>query len=254
QWFVKPREKRMQLEASGVIDPDGSRLKRLRLWAGVGDAGLSVEEGAVSFSVVPAGAGEAIDIRGKGNWAVHDAGGLLACIPAARQWRGRLGGELSGTCDFAFQPTRSRLHLVASATGLDVKLGEAFAKSAGDPTRVVLDLQSDSSVPPAPRSRASLLVEFGAASLEGYASSSPGDGGGREIRYGGRLRVSDAAWLLQRTPALARMLRGCDVRGSMVATASAALSGGEIAGEIVCDADDLQFRIPSVGGVKQRGS
>ena len=254
QWFVKPREKRMQLEASAVIDPDGSRLKRLRLWAGVGDAGFSVEEAAVSFSVVPAGAGEAIDVRGKGNWAVHDAGGLLACIPAARQWHGRLGGELSGTCDFAFQPTRSRLHLVASATGLDVKLGEAFAKSAGDPTRVVLDLQADSSLPAAPRSRASLLVELGAASLDGYASSSPGDGGGREIRCGGRLRVSDAAWLLQRTPALARMLRGCDVRGSMVATASAALSGGEIAGEIVCDADDLHFRIPSVGGIKERGS
>lgn len=253
QWFVKPREKRMQLEASGVIDPDGSRLKRLRLWAGVGDAGLSVEEAVVSFSVVPAGAGEAIDVRGRGNWAVHDAGGLLACIPAAGQWRDRLGGELSGTCDFAFQPTRSRLHVVASATGLDVKLGEAFAKSAGDPTRVVLDLQADSSLPAAPRSRASLQVELGAASLDGYASFSPADGG-REIRCGGRLRVSDAAWLLQRTPALARMLRGCDVRGSMVATASATLSGGDIAGEIVCDADDLQFRIPSVGGVKQRGS
>jgi len=254
EWFVKPTGKPLVLEASGDVAAGAPRLSRFRLWAGVGESGLRIDEGQLTFSA-GAGPGDGgMNVQAEGQFGVQDAAGMLACFPAAKTWAGRLAGGAGGHFHLMLAPTFRRIHVQANAARLEAAVGELFAKAAGQPADLTLDFRYDEALPLEKRNRLELRLGLGAVNVEGGASFAPAAAGRPPVRCSGRLSVTDAAWLLQRSPALGRALAEYGVRGAMEAVVECQLADGLARGDIQCDASDLEFTLPGSGGRKPRGS
>jgi len=246
--FRKPATEPMRVEVSCDLAPAAGRLERLNLWAGLGEAGLSISDGRVRFfSAAPPG-GPGLGLQAEGRYALRDVGRLLACLPRAPRWRERLSGSADGSFSLMLAPPARRLHLRANLTRMGLSAGEAFTKVPGQPAELTVDVQYDPTLPAAARNRLELGLSLGAARLAGALSF------GTNFRCTGQLRVADAAWLVQWSPALRRRLKPFDVRGSLSADFRLRSDGRSLAGELHCDADEMQFRLPGAGGAKVRGS
>ena len=253
RWFEKPADTPAHVTVSGVVGTDEPRLSRFYLWAAVGEAGVSIDEGSLTFTIVNGPRGQSMETRAEGRWSVQDAARVLACIPAARHWGVRINGRAGGAFDMRLGRFRRRLYVDANAAALELSAGRALAKPVGQPARVVAEILTDESAPPAQRNRLAVRAELGAAGLSAYLTF-PSAGHDGPICGGGRLHVPDVAWLAEQVPALGEALAGLDVRGAIQAEAELALSSGELTADVRCDADELQFRLPSTAGLKRRGS
>ena len=251
--FRKPPKVPLRVEFSGDLAPAGGRLERVSLWAGVGEAGLNISDARVAFSSVERAGVPALSLQAQGRYAVRDLARLLACMPPVAKWAECLTGGADGSFDLVLAPPARRLYLQANLTRLGASAGEAFIKSAGRPAELTADIRSDPALPAAVRSRVEMGLKLGPAQLAGALRFGPA-GGGAALRCSGQLRVADAAWLVQLSPALQRRLKPLDVRGAMNANFRLRSEGKVLSGEIDCDADELQFRLPGLGGVKARGT
>jgi len=252
RWFDKPAGRPARLEVSGVLDRKARSLRKLRLSADVGRAGVTIDRGRLAVLAPGGPAGESPRFEAEADVSLRDAAGLLACVPAAEQWAERFGGSLRGNFRAVVCPTFGRLHVEADATQLACELPPAFTKGAGQPVRIDADFQVHRGLPPAERNRLEARVDLGSARLDGALVFAAG-GGGR-IRCRADLSVTDAAWLLQRVPAAAGLLESCGIRGSTTVGLRAELGDGSLAGEIAWDADDLEIVLPGAGCAKGRGT
>ena len=254
RWFVKPRGRPLHAEMTGEVASRPPSVSNVRLWCTVGSASLGVERGRVALSVGEGPPPAAMGVSAEGRYTLRGLRELLGCVPALRPAVGRLSGAVAGRFRARLAGPRRRVHLVADATQLAVDAGEAFAKSPGHPAELVCDFQTDPALPAARRNRLSVRAGLGSATADGWVEFPPARNRPRTLRCAGRLRVTEAAWLLERAPALAKRLAGLDVRGAMEAAVEARLQADAWSGRITCDADDLQFRLPALAGFKPRGA
>ena len=253
-WFVKPAPAVLRGELTAEVDTQTPGLKNVKVWAGVGDSAASVEDMRVSFVLAPGSSGEPeLSVMADGTFHVHDAGGLLRCVPAAGAWPGRLSGELSGRFDLMRSASFRRVHLQADATSLALAAGEDFEKSAGQPAEFMLDYAAGAGAGEA-GDRLALSARLGAERFDGVVILPPAGPADEPLWGEARVRVTDAGWLLARCPRLQRRLKDCDVRGALTLSARGQVGADQMQGEVRLDADDLSFRLPATGGIKPRGA
>jgi hypothetical protein len=251
RWFAKPPDALVRLETSMRIDADWLRVRDFRLWLGTGDAGVGVEDGALTLSNSQDGKAA---LEAQGTLVARGLGQFKQCIPAAGGWEGQAGGNAAAQFHLWLLPTFQRLHVEANGTQMSLALADVFDKPAGQPADVVADLQSDQRLPPAQRGRASVKVNLGSSTLEAGVTLPDPSAGDAPIAWKVRATASDAAWILQRCPALGRMLQPYQVSGSLAVDLKGEFGGGKLWGDLLVDGDDLQFRLPGLAGSKNRGS
>ena len=257
EWFTKPSDRSMEMELSGTVTSDRRGLDDVRFRVGLSRAksrgserwDVSVEEGRLTFSSSADGEVESACILGEGRYSVRGIGELFACIPAAQEWKNRLDGSLAGKFNVMLSPSMQRFHLRANATQLKAGIGRDFRKAAGRPAELDVDFQVDKTLPPSLRNRLAVRLELASAVLDGSLTFPSVDAEKPVVRCFGRIRVADAAWLVQSAcgAELARTLKPFGIRGSMTASLRAEISDEFVAGELTCNADDLQFRLQSNG-------
>ncbi|MHC4716879.1 MAG: hypothetical protein ACYS5V_07915, partial [Planctomycetota bacterium] len=250
--FVKPVGEPLRVEVSGDVSAREPRITRGRLWVWLGDSTVSVDEGQLTFSAAGPPQAEEIHIQAQGRYWLRNAAGLLACLPELADRAGKIDGAARGSFQVALTPTLTRAHAHADATQLSLDFGDAFAKPAGQPAQVTLDFRADPTQKAA-RNRLTASADLGAARASGVLTYGPRPDRG-PVHLTGRVRLADAAWMLQWSPRLRRALKDYDVRGGMSADVSVRSEGDEVSGQITADADDLQFRLPETGGGKARGA
>ncbi len=289
EWFVKPADQSIEMELSSTVtsDPPGidnvrfrvglSRLSRAKSRGAksrgteqVGESGwdVNIEDGRLAFN----GGIESGCIRTGARYSVRGIGELLACIPAVDEWKKRIGGpalrrldgSLTGKADVMLSPSMRRLRIGVNVTQVKADVGRSFRKVAGQPAEVTLDFRSDDTLGPDLQNRITVRVELASAVLDGSLTFPSVKTDSSIVRCSGHIRVPDTAWLLQSvcTDALLRRLGPLGIRGSMVASLQARMSAETVAGELFCNADDLQFNFPgsdseslsNVKRLKPRGS
>lgn len=248
KWFVKPADRPMEIELAGIVSANPPGLDHVWFRAGMDNWDVSVEEGRLIF---PPSVGDEAESgrpwRLDGRYGVRGIGELLACIPAAKKWKERLGGALAGKFNAMLSPSMKRFYLQANATQMEARIGNAFQKTAGQPTEITVNFQADETLPPALRNRLAVRVELASAVLDGSLTFPPADAEKHTVRCFGRIQVADAAWLLQSVcgAELTRTLRPLDIRGSMVASLRSEIDDEFITGDLICNADDLRFDLQS---------
>jgi len=252
KWFVKPPGQPMRLAASAVIRTDPAGLGEVHLAADAGGARVSLDEAELTFSDA-AGPGGMPFVEAKGRYGFRDAAALLACVPAAEAWRGRVGGDLSGEFRAILSASFLRLRVEANATQLEASVGDIFRKRAGQLADVAVDFQADASLSAAFARRLTVHADLGSAKLETYLSFPRAGTAGGEVRCAARLSVSDAGGLLQRIPAARGLLEAVKVGGSTVLSLEGRISQRAVTGELRCDADDLELTWPGGKRSKARG-
>ena len=253
-WFAKPPGKEMRAELATEVAPAAAELRSVALRVAVGPAAFVVEQGSVALLVAGGESGGLTSVRAGGRFELRGAAGLLTCVPAASEWTKKLNGAVAGEFQVSLGTGRRRIYLKANATQMDLDLGQAFAKAAGQPADVLVDFSTDDGLPRPLQNCLEFRLQLGSSTALGRAHFPPAGDGPWAMNCRGRIRVTEASWLLKRSPALARVLEEWDVGGGIEATVRGNLGPEGWAGQLSCDADDLQFRLPGWGGAKVRGS
>jgi hypothetical protein len=210
--LAKPVGQELILDAAAVIDPDRLAVHQIVFDLTCEQARLSVDDTVLQFYDhsglgQPAG-GRIGDLRGRFEFqGLDDLAGLLPAVGGNL----RLGGSLSGQLSGVFRAGTASIGLQADLTNVDLRVGDQFLKSPGDPLSAQLGWQqSDDGGGRLNRwmgrlSNPQVSGQFALARRE----LTPHD------RWTGQLELTcrDAAWLQASSPALDRALGGGWISG-----------------------------------------
>ncbi len=249
-WFIKPSEAVLRLEISGKLSSE-SGLSRARVVAGVGEGEVEVE--LEKASIVQGQRESSVVLEG--DYDIQDAQSILQCFSGLCRPGHRIAGAATGRFQAVLGKTFGRVYADSDATHLEVALGDAFVKPAGQAASLTLDWRSDDSLPGPQRNELDTLLTMSSLSLESHLNFGQARREDRpEAMLRGRLEVADVASLLDRSPLLQRLLGPQQLRGPVTAQWNLHDDGQVRQGEVLVRADDLEFSVPATGGRKARGT
>ncbi len=238
--FVKPVERPMALSVDAALHGERPILRDVNAGLQVGKAWIGLHHAAVELD----SAGDVPIATLRGRYSAERVGELLACVPADGSRPLRLAGTIHGECVVQLSSVAQRANLSADLLHTEIAAGELFVKPAGRAARATVNLLVDEAAPRDRRYAADADVDLPglSAALWSRAGIQADANRGATVHGGMHLRVTDAARLVEGSPALRRALGEARLTGSAVADveASWARNGGTLNLAFVGDA--LEFR------------
>jgi hypothetical protein len=270
--FAQPIGVPLDLNLGVMIDPNNNNLTDLTADFAAGAARLVIE--GIELVLPPVGADSPMRISGR--FTAEQIEELLACVPGTDALRGSLGGAAKGRVSIEADRRLRKLDLSADLKDTRIGLAPWFGKPAKQEGQLTVELLPQDGEP-APEGMTGIdHTARQAASLTGhwvspqadltfkcrYAAADanalvpiPADANTMTVSVD--VRVKDASRIDSYSPALAELLAGRALGGTMSLTADARFDGANLAIRAKCDASDLALASPagaSVGRGKPSGT
>ncbi|MCD6377578.1 MAG: hypothetical protein J7L99_01865 [Planctomycetes bacterium] len=247
--FVKPDDKPMNLELSCNLSTAPPRLDNFQIHAEIGQSVVNLQQGELTFQTE----NNITSAKIAGIYTIVNPGNLLDCIPPAslvnahkkqNKWSESISGSVKGRFKMIIGPIVKRLHLYANALQLQTKWNNSIIKAKGQPADITIDFLADRFLPPDERNRVALQIDLASATVETVFTYPARNAARDTIIARSKVIVSDAAWLCQQIPLLKDTFNKYQPVGSLVLTFYSRLKQESFSGQVLLDADDLEFQFP----------
>ena len=265
-YFAKPPAAPLHLNFDAAIDANAAALRDLEIGLTVADGRLGVDRADLTFR----GLGDPAN-REKftfaGRFSAEKVRTLLACLPAAGEFRDRVRGAIDGQFDLQIGPETRHVKLSADLTETDMDLHPWLDKPSREKSVLLLSLFHNFA---AEGVKANLLsctwiLEPGTAVLNCRFPEPTPEARGARLPVGPswELPVERAEWsvgaevedleaMKKLSPALAGHLAGAELSGQVKFDANGTLTDGLLEAHAKLDATKLRYADPAPGGRMKR--
>ena len=264
--FVQPDGVPLDLSLGVAIDPNSGTLSDLTADLVAGAARLGIE--GIEFVPPRAGADGPVWIGGR--FTAEGIEDLLACVPGTDALRSSLGGTAKGRVSIEADRRLRKLDISADLKDTRIDLAPWFGKPAKQEGQLTVELLPRDGLPaPDPMTGISNTTRQ-AASLTGRWVSPEADlaftcrysaadanavvpipADGNTVTVSVDARVKDASQIDRYCPALAGLLAGRALGGTMRLIADARCDGKRLSLRATCDANDLSLASPAGSAVRR---
>ncbi len=257
--FAQPPGVPLDLSLDVAINPDTNDLKDPTFDLAVGQARLNITELNLVFPHATDGGPLRID----GRFSAERIEDLLACVPNADKLRSSLTGTASGRMSLTTDQCLRRLDASVNLKDTGIDLGPRFRKEAGLEGQLAFELLPRDDKP-APQQKAGLdTLKRPGTSLAGHWLSPQADmnfkfryvaddanaflpvpADGNSVAWSVDAHVKDASQIARYSPALAELLAGTALGGTMDFTTTGQRNGENLRLHATLDASDLSLASP----------
>ena len=254
--FAQPHGVPLDLSLDVSIDPDTNNLKNPTFDLAIGQARLNIEQ----LNLLLPHEGRDGPLRIDGRFSAERIEELLACVPSADAIRNNLAGTVSGRVSLTTDQYLQRLDASVNLRDTRIDLGPRFRKKAGQKGRLSFELLPRNGEPASqPMSGNDMLKRHG-TSLKGYWLSPQADMNftiryvaedanallpvpvdSNNVAWSMNAHVKDASQIARYSPALAELLAGAALSGTMDLTTTGRRDGETLRLDATLDASDLSL-------------
>ncbi len=264
--FAQPSGVPLDLSLSVVIDPNSNNLTDLTVDLAAGKARLGIEGLEL---VLPGGRADG-PVRIDGRFSAERIEDLLACVHGTDSLRRGLAGAANGRVSIEADRQLRRLNLSANLKDTRIGLAPWFCKPAGQEGQLTVELLPLDGRPAPEAMTGVSRTTSQAASLAGHWVSPQADltfkcryraadanamvpipADGNTVALSVDARVKDASRIDRYCPALAELLAGRTLGGTMHLVADARCDGTNLALQATCDASDLSLASPAGSAIRR---
>ncbi len=264
--FAQPSGVPLDLGLSVTIDPNSNHLTDLTADLAAGKARLEID----GLDLVLPGRDDSGPMRIDGRFSAERIEDLLACVPGTDSLRRCLSGAATGRVSIEAGRQLRKLTISADLKDTGIGLARWFGKPAGQEAQLTVELLPQDGLPaPSPMTGTSRTTDQ-ATSLAGrwispqadltfkcrYAAADPNamvpiPADGTTVAVNVDARVKDASQIDAYSPALADVLAGGTLGGTMHLVADAQCDGKNLRLQATCDASDLSLASPAGSAIRR---
>ena len=264
--FAQPSGVPLDLNLGVTIDPNSNNLSDLTVDLVAGPARLVIE--GIELVLPPVGADSPVRIGGR--FTAEQIEDLLACVPGTDALRRSLAGTATGRVSIEADGKLRKFDLSADLKDTRIGLAPWFGKKAGQEGQLTVELLPRDGQPAPDAMIGVSNTTRQAANLAGHWVSPQADltfkcrytaadanamvpipADGNTVTVSVEARVKDASQIDSYCPALAELLAGRALGGTMSLTADARFDGTNLAIQATCDASDLSLASPTTAAIRR---
>ena len=265
-WFVQPPGAPLDLGLGVAIDPNTNALKDLMFDLSAGPARLGLD----GLDLVLPGTGDSGPLRIDGSFSAERIEDLLACVPGTEELRRALAGTATGRVSLVAEKRLRKLNASVNLKDTRIDFGPRFRKEAGLEGQLAFELlpldgqdapRQMTGIDTSRRQGTTLTGRWLSPQVDlsfkfRYAADDanalvPIPADGNTVTWSVDAHVKDASQIARYSPALAELLAGATLGGTMDLTTTGRCDGQNLYLDAACDASDLSLASPA-GAIANR--